>query len=95
MNDTTDNQNRPEVAKQAVTGAPPRLPRPVINEAPCKGCGLCIAACPKHVLQFKTTLNRHSIRPAIYVGEGCIGCNFCFYSCPEPFTIEVHKPDRP
>jgi len=29
--------------------------------------------------------------PARYKGEGCIGCGFCFYVCPEPFAITVYK----
>ena len=66
------------------------LPRPVFEEDRCKGCGRCIEACPKKVLRFKETLNRRSVKPAEYVGEGCIGCFFCFYNCPEPFAIEVH-----
>ena len=69
-------------------------PRPVIDEDRCKGCGRCIAACPKKVLRFKSTLNRRSVKPAEYVGEGCIGCGFCFYNCPEPFAVEVHTPDK-
>ena len=69
-------------------------PRPIIHEDHCKGCGRCIAACPKHVLRFKSTLNSRSVKPVEYIGEGCIGCEFCFYTCPEPFAIEVQKPDK-
>jgi NAD-dependent dihydropyrimidine dehydrogenase PreA subunit len=70
------------------------LPRPVIHEDHCKGCGRCIEACPKKVLRFKDTLNRRSVKPAEYVGSGCIGCGICFYNCPEPFAIEVHSAAR-
>ena len=70
------------------------LPRPVIHEDACKGCGRCIAACPKKVLRFKSTLNRRGVKPAEYAGEGCIGCGHCFYNCPEPYAVEVHTPDR-
>lgn len=70
------------------------LPRPVFSEDHCKGCGRCIAACPKKVLRFKSTLNRRSVKPAEYAGSGCIGCSFCFYNCPEPFAVEVHTPDK-
>ncbi|NLL84333.1 MAG: ferredoxin family protein [Lentisphaerae bacterium] len=66
------------------------VPEPIINEDHCKGCGRCIAACPRKVLRFKSTLNLRSVRPAEYIGTGCIGCNFCFYNCPEPFAIEVY-----
>ena len=69
-------------------------PRPVIHEDTCKGCGRCIAACPKKVLRVKATLNRRGVKPAEYTGEGCIGCGFCFYNCPEPYAVEVHSPDK-
>ncbi len=74
--------------------APDAEPRPVIDEDHCKGCGRCIAACPKKVLRFKSTLNRRSVKPAEYIGSGCIGCSLCFYNCPEPFAIEVRTPDK-
>jgi NAD-dependent dihydropyrimidine dehydrogenase PreA subunit len=73
---------------------PAKLPRPVIHEDHCKGCGRCIDACPKNVLRFRSELNRRSVRPAEYVGAGCIGCGICFYNCPEPFAIEVHTADK-
>ena len=82
------------MSKKEHEAAPASLPHPVINEDHCKGCGLCISACPKKVLRFKSTLNRRSIKPAEYIGSGCIGCNFCYYNCPEPFAIEVHSADK-
>ena len=69
-------------------------PHPVFREDLCKGCGRCIAFCPKKVLRFRETLNRRGVRPAEYVGQGCIGCGHCFYNCPEPFAVEVHIPDK-
>jgi len=69
------------------------LPRPVIINEECKGCGRCVAACPKEVLRISATVNGMGYRVAEYVGEGCVGCAFCFYNCPEPYAIEVHKED--
>ena len=72
----------------------PALPRPVFDEDHCKGCGRCVAACPRKVLRIKSTLNKRGVNAAEYIGEGCIGCAICFYNCPEPYAIEVHTPDK-
>lgn len=63
---------------------------PEINQAECKGCGRCIEACPKDVLNLSKTYNQRGYRTAAYAGDGCIGCGQCFYACPEPYTIKVH-----
>lgn len=70
------------------------LPRPVFDEDHCKGCGRCVAACPRKVLRIKGTLNVRGVNPAEYAGEGCIGCAMCFYNCPEPYAIQVLTPDK-
>jgi len=62
-----------------------------INEDECKGCGLCIEACPEKVLFTQSHLNRMGYHPAGYKGEGCTGCGICFYQCPEPGAITVYK----
>jgi NAD-dependent dihydropyrimidine dehydrogenase PreA subunit len=57
----------------------------------CKGCGLCIEACPPDVLKFHTKFNSKGYHYAYYVGDGCTGCGVCFYACPEPEAIAVFK----
>ncbi len=63
----------------------------VINPELCKGCGLCIVACPQDVLKFHDKFNSKGYHYAYYVGEGCTGCSVCFYACPEPEAIAVYK----
>ena len=58
-----------------------------VNE--CKGCGLCVEACPPKVIQLSERLNHYGYRTATYVGEGCTGCGICFMACPEPGAITV------
>jgi len=60
-----------------------------LNEEECKGCGLCVEACPPKVLNMATRLNHCSYHPVTYSGHGCTGCGICFLVCPEPGAIKV------
>ncbi len=56
-----------------------------ISADECKGCGLCIVACPVQVIEFsKTVINKQDTSPRPVQGSGCTGCGTCFYACPEP-----------
>lgn len=58
----------------------------------CKGCGLCIAACPTKSLETGTAFNRLGYHPAVFrEGTGCTGCGICFYACPEPDAVTVTR----
>ncbi len=51
----------------------------------CKGCGLCVDACPKQVLilaQDKINKKGHHPVEAANI-EACIGCTFCATMCPD------------
>ncbi len=51
----------------------------------CKGCGLCINACPKGVLALasdKINAKGHHPIEAVHP-EKCIGCAFCATMCPD------------
>ena len=63
----------------------------VISEDQCKGCRLCVAACPKHCLTIGSELNRLGYQYARFEQHTCTGCGFCYYVCPEPGAIAVHK----
>jgi NAD-dependent dihydropyrimidine dehydrogenase PreA subunit len=58
-----------------------------VNE--CKGCGLCIEACPPKAIHLSDSLNHYGYRTATYSGTGCTGCGICFMACPEPGAITV------
>jgi 2-oxoglutarate ferredoxin oxidoreductase subunit delta len=55
----------------------------------CKGCGLCIEACPPKVIGMSERLNHYGYRTAVYAGKGCTACGVCFMACPEPGAITV------
>ena len=67
-------------------------PYPEINMLECKSCGRCVEACPKDLLAIGEKFNERGYRYVTYKGEGCTGCGACYYTCPEPGTIEVHGP---
>ncbi len=58
----------------------------------CKGCGLCINACPKHLLRMAADkINKKGHSPAeITDMSQCIGCAFCATVCPD-CVITVEK----
>jgi 2-oxoglutarate ferredoxin oxidoreductase subunit delta len=66
-----------------------------VNRDECKGCGLCLEACPPHCLLFESGLSPYGVHPAHYSGEGCTGCGICFYCCPEPGAITVYRASPP
>lgn len=67
------------------------MPRVVIREDRCKGCGLCKAACPKKILDFSTHFNAKGYHPMRCVEpDKCIGCASCARTCPD-VAIDVYK----
>lgn len=56
---------------------------PVIDKNRCKGCGLCIAACPKKVLTKSEDTNIQGVTYAVYGNGPCIACQACVLMCPE------------
>jgi 2-oxoglutarate ferredoxin oxidoreductase subunit delta len=63
--------------------------RVTIDRNRCKGCELCVHACPKQVLAMSEEINEKGYFFATVVSEpDCIGCKFCGMSCPDS-AIEV------
>ena len=63
----------------------------VIDTEKCKGCTLCIRACPKKLIIMSDKFNKKGAHPAEFSGEkDCSGCGFCFMVCPD-VVIEVWK----
>ena len=51
----------------------------------CKGCGLCVDACPKGILVIAADkINKKGHHPAECADmEKCIGCASCAMMCPD------------
>jgi 2-oxoglutarate ferredoxin oxidoreductase subunit delta len=57
----------------------------------CKGCGLCVEACPKQILTVSSKINRAGYPVAkIEDMETCTGCALCAEMCPD-VVITVFK----
>ena len=61
------------------------------NTDECKGCGLCVDACPKKILVLaEDKINKKGHHPAECINmEECIGCASCGLMCPDcVITVE-------
>lgn len=60
-----------------------KLKQHLIDRDWCKGCGICVALCPKDVLALDEQERVVAARP-----EKCICCQLCELRCPD-LAIEV------
>jgi 2-oxoglutarate ferredoxin oxidoreductase subunit delta len=50
----------------------------------CKGCGLCVAVCPKKVLELSSEVSPKGYFPAYQARpEDCVFCTTCCLMCPD------------
>ncbi len=63
----------------------------VVDNEKCKGCGLCVAACPTKVIDLHSEVNGKGYHYAyMKEPESCIGCTSCAMVCPDS-VISVYK----
>jgi 2-oxoglutarate ferredoxin oxidoreductase subunit delta len=62
----------------------------IINTERCKGCGLCVAVCPKGSIIISKKSNKSGYFPAEASNTDCTGCALCAIICPE-VVIEVFR----
>jgi 2-oxoglutarate ferredoxin oxidoreductase subunit delta len=59
----------------------------------CKGCEICVAACPPGVLEMSDQVNSLGYLLPVLL-PGCTACSACARVCPD-LVFEVYKFDRP
>lgn len=63
----------------------------VVDTERCKGCDLCVVACPYDVLVLSGDANNKGYNFSIMEKpENCIGCQSCALVCPDA-CIKVYK----
>jgi 2-oxoglutarate ferredoxin oxidoreductase subunit delta len=68
------------------------MPLVSIDRDRCKGCELCVGACPQQVLTMSRRINVKGYFPSeVCEPYRCIGCRRCALTCPDvAIAISVH-----
>ena len=67
------------------------MPRITINKDICKGCAMCVNACPMKIIKLdEENLNSKGYHTAKLIDKSkCTGCTSCAIMCPDvAITVE-------
>ncbi|RCK77590.1 MAG: putative 2-oxoglutarate oxidoreductase, delta subunit [Ignavibacteriae bacterium] len=56
----------------------------------CKGCELCVEACPQESLAMSKEINAKGYHYAVLIKDNCTGCINCALVCPDA-VITVYR----
>ena len=61
------------------------MPRTIVDDRYCKGCALCVDACPQHIIALDhDRITAKGYHPAkLQEPEKCTGCSSCYQMCPD------------
>ncbi|MGI6045439.1 MAG: 4Fe-4S binding protein [Eggerthellaceae bacterium] len=61
------------------------MARIAVDDHFCKGCGLCVDACPQKIIELDmSTITEKGYHPAHCIDyDKCTGCTFCALMCPD------------
>ena len=66
-----------------------------VNDLYCKGCELCITACPVDVIRLDNSrLTPKGYHPAMLKSDGCTGCGICAVICPDAAITVLRAPKQ-
>ena len=64
----------------------------VVDLEGCKGCGLCVDACPNDVLEMSGRVtNEKGLAYAVFMSGDCSGCGNCYMVCPDACLTVYRK----
>ena len=61
----------------------------------CKGCGLCVPQCPKHLIKMSDKMNEQGHFYPIIDKEKCVACGLCCQMCPDLAITIVETKQKP
>ncbi len=67
------------------------MPSIIVDELVCKGCSMCVNACPLHIIALdEGKINAKGYHPArLAEPDKCTGCTACATMCPDTaITVE-------